>query len=365
MEYLERAWRTFWMQRLAALARADGVSERPDWGARPHRVLFLRQDRIGDMIVSTGLLRAISSAHPTISLDVLASPANAPIIREESYVNTVHILDKRQPWGYATLARRLRRARYDAVIDCMVTAPSRTAMMLMLATGAPHRIGISGRGVDEVLTLAVSQRTGVRHIVDQLATLGTAFGIDSDATDFRPQLTLATAERVEAEQAWSSAGATADTRRLLVNVSAGHPDREWPGRHFVGAMRELRTHHPEIRALVIGSPAEAERSQVIASQAGAQVAPTAGIQQAVALVAASDLVLTPDTSIAHAAAAFRKPAVVMYTPGVAEWWHPYGSPYRAITTRDATLATLPMEPVLAAMQNLLQVETAHLGSPTS
>jgi len=294
------------MRALAALARADRAGDKPNWGARPHRVLFLRQDRIGDMIVSTGLLRAIASAYPTISLDVLASPANAPILREEPHIRTVHILDKRRPWAYPALAGRLRRARYDAVIDCMVTAPSRTAMMLMLAAGAPHRIGIS--------------------------------------------------ERAAAEQAWSSAGAAAGTRRLLVNVSAGRVDREWPHEHFVAVLHKLRTDHPEMRALVIGSPAEAERSQAIASQAGVQVAPTAGIRQAVALVAVSHLVLTPDTSIAHAAAAFRKPAVVMYTSGVAEWWHPYGSPYRALATADATLASLPLEPVLAAMQDLLHAE---------
>jgi ADP-heptose:LPS heptosyltransferase len=316
------------------------------------------------MIVSTGLLRAIASAYPTISLDVLASPANAPIIRQEPYIRTVHLLDKRRPWAYPTLAGRLRRARYDAVIDCMVTAPSRTAMMLMLATGAPHRIGIAGRGVDEVLTLPVFQRAGVRHIVDRLATLGTAFGIDPEAADFSPQITLAADEQAAAEKAWSSTGAATGTRRLLVNVSAGRADREWPEEHFVALMRGLRAEHPEIRAMVIGAPAEAERSQVIASQAGAPLASTGGIRQAVALVAASDLVLTPDTSIAHAAAAFRKPAVVMYTPGVAEWWHPYGAPYRAITTPDATLSSLPMEPVLAAMQDLLQAETAPLESPT-
>ncbi len=352
------------MRALAALARADRAGDKPNWGARPHRVLFLRQDRIGDMIVSTGLLRAIASAYPTISLDVLASPANAPILREEPHIRTVHILDKRRPWAYPALAGRLRRARYDAVIDCMVTAPSRTAMMLMLAAGAPHRIGISGRGVDEVLTLPVSQRAGARHIVDQLATLGTALGIDPEATDFTPQITLTAAERAAAEQAWSSAGAAAGTRRLLVNVSAGRADREWPHEHFVAVLHKLRTDHPEMRALVIGSPAEAERSQAIASQAGVQVAPTAGIRQAVALVAVSHLVLTPDTSIAHAAAAFRKPAVVMYTPGVAEWWHPYGSPYRALATADATLASLPLEPVLAAMQDLLHAEPFYIVSPT-
>ena len=65
---------------LRAIARRMGQAtrgERPDWRARPHRVLFLRHDRIGDMILSTGILRVIATSHPTIRLDVLASPTAA------------------------------------------------------------------------------------------------------------------------------------------------------------------------------------------------------------------------------------------------------------------------------------------------
>ena len=47
---------------------------------RPHRVLFLRPDRVGDMILTTGLLRGIAESAPTITLDVLASALNAPVL---------------------------------------------------------------------------------------------------------------------------------------------------------------------------------------------------------------------------------------------------------------------------------------------
>lgn len=359
MNYLERVWRSLSTRQLATLTHVQGRGQVPDWGARPHRVLFLRHDRIGDMIVSTGLLRAISSAFPTLSLDVLASPANAPIIRGESYINAVHVLDKRRPWSYPALAGRLRRARYDAVIDCMVTAPSRTAMLLMSASGARHRIGVSGRGVDDVLSLPVATPPGARHVVDRLAALATPFGIDPERTDFRPQLTLRPEERSAAEQIWRSAGASEGTRHFLVNISAGW-DRQWPEDRFITVLRELRQRHPKLRALVIASPAEMERARSIASQGNAQVAPTAGIRQVIALVATSDLVFTPDTSIAHAAAAFRKPAAVMYAPGVGEWWYPYGSPHRTLDAPERTLDSLPVKRVLAALEELIPPDEAHI-----
>ena len=110
------------------------------------RVLFLRHDRIGDMILTTGILRTIASSHPTIRLDVLASPSNAPVIRHEPYLNDIVVFDRHAPAGYPAAFSELRRRKYDAVIDCMVTAPSFTTLLLMLASGAGYRIGVAARG---------------------------------------------------------------------------------------------------------------------------------------------------------------------------------------------------------------------------
>src|SRR5690242_16298587 len=81
LKRIEQGWRRAWIAAIVGLLRARSDRTVPDWSKGSHRVLFLRHDRIGDMIVTTGVLRAIARSHPTIELDVLASPANAPIIR--------------------------------------------------------------------------------------------------------------------------------------------------------------------------------------------------------------------------------------------------------------------------------------------
>src|SRR5206468_12644435 len=155
-----------------------------DWSARPQRVLFLRHDRAGDMILSTGVMRAIARSHPTITMDVLASPANAAILEGADYVRDVTVFDKKKLGTYLPTALRLRRKRYDAVIDCMVTAPSLTTLLLILASGARHRVGIAGRGNDAAFTITVPPETRTdAHMVDHLAALVAAFGLDPSAAD--------------------------------------------------------------------------------------------------------------------------------------------------------------------------------------
>ena len=72
------------------------ATARPQWGAQPTRVLFLRHDRAGDMIVSTGVMKAIAASHATITLDVLASPLNASLVTGAHYLAEIIVFDKKK-----------------------------------------------------------------------------------------------------------------------------------------------------------------------------------------------------------------------------------------------------------------------------
>jgi ADP-heptose:LPS heptosyltransferase len=349
LKALERAWRKLWITLIAALLRATGSKRPPDWRARPHRVLFLRHDRIGDMIVSTGVLRAIARSHPTIQLDVLASPANAPVLRNAGYVHETVVFDKKSPRNYWGTMLRLRRTNYDAVIDCMVTAPSLTTLLLMLATGARHRVGIAGRGVDSVLTVPVPARAADGHMVQLLGQLAVAFGVDPEREDMRPHIDLSAEEMRWANDAWAGAEGT----RLLVNVSSGTATRRWPEDRFVAVVEHARRLAPELRLLVIGSPDERERAGRVAAALSARYVTTRTIREAFALVASSSMVLTPDTSIGHATSAFEKPSVVMFVRGAAARWAPYRTGARVIEWTENTLDDLPVAPVMRAMEQAL------------
>src|SRR5436190_6230920 len=58
LKRVELAWRRLWIRVLVRMMRTGGAA--PDWSARPSRVLFLRHDRAGDMVLSTGVMRAIA-----------------------------------------------------------------------------------------------------------------------------------------------------------------------------------------------------------------------------------------------------------------------------------------------------------------
>ena len=361
LKHLERAWKRVVFRALGALLPGRRTSPAPKWEARPHRVLYLRYDRIGDMIMATPLIRAIARSHPTIALDVLASPTNAVVLAGNPHVRRVMIFDRKRVASFVRTVRALRRERYDAVIDGMVLQPSVTMLMLMLATGARYRIGIGGRANDFVYTLPVPAAPPAAHQIVQSAMTATPFGVDVNRTSWRPELFVDAPERARAEDAWRVTGD--HHPRVLVNIAAGETRRRWPSDRVVAAIRAARSASPRCVVLVMAPPSEVDDAERLAHEAGAR-AIVPGLRDAFALVATADVVFTPDTSIAHAASAFAKPSVVMMIGG-SGIFEPFETPGRSVYSPGPTLESLEVKPVIDALVSLVRAASGDPAPPAS
>jgi ADP-heptose:LPS heptosyltransferase len=339
---------------------AAALNRRPPTPATfgPRSVLYLRYDRIGDMILATGLLRALARATPELAVDVLASPENAPVLEGNPHVRSIILFERNRPWTYFTTLWSIRRQRYDAVLDCQVFSPSTTTLLMMLLSGARARVGVANRGIDEALTDPMPVPPGAAHVIEHTAALAAAFGVDPIHTDWRPELYLRDDELAAAELQWN--GARATRPRLLVNISAGKASCRWPEAQLVELLHALARRDPGPAMMLVAAPSDLELAARITAATGVPVARTPRIRNALALVATVDVVLTPDTSITHAASALNKPALVMLPRGKDRHWGPYRTAGRAITSPGRWLDTLPVAPVFAALDEMLRaVETVE------
>lgn len=367
--------------RAAKLVLSGRPAPLPDWGARPYRVLFLRHDKIGDMVMATGVIRAIAESHPTITLDVLASPSNAGVLAGLPFPHEVLVLDGAteggRPRAALRAARALRARRYDAVVDGLVLSSgvSSTTAMLLAGSGAPRRIGmracmgIPRGGADAAYTHPIDPPPDpAANHVEYLERLAGPFGVAPEDVP-HPTLRLSAEEQGWAEQAWQAAGRSQHPRegtgggpRLLINVSAGHWHRRWGDAQFVAALRHVREQHPDVTLLVVGDPAERGAVEAIAAEAiggesGAAAPATPGVRAAFALVARADGVLTPDTAIAHVASAFRRPCMTLMLPG-SEPFTPYRTPGRLVMSTTYRMTAIPVEEVTRALDELVALAPA-------
>jgi ADP-heptose:LPS heptosyltransferase len=188
--------------------------------------------------------------------------------------------------------------------------------------------------------------------VDHLARLASPFGLGAADGDWRPVIALTTSERSAAEFRWRAIDA--EGPRILVNLSAGHPERRWPDDRFSRLLVHLRRRVPNAAIVVLGLAAE--RSSVERLAALAHATPVIpGVRELFALVASADLVVTPDTAVAHVASAFALPTLTLLRRR-AEYhiWVPYRTPGRNVFgDEELTIEGLPVERVIAALDSFV------------
>jgi ADP-heptose:LPS heptosyltransferase len=324
----------------------------PDWRARPYRIAFLRDDGIGDLIISMETLRAIKDASPTITLAVIASPQNAAFARTLPFVDEVIVHRRGSYRAEMPTWRRLRAERYDVVIDgrAAVGLVNTHTMALLLSSGARWRIGVGGRRNDAVYTVPVD-RGAASSYVETIAALAAPFGARLEGRDWRPRLTLPESERAAADLTWNEGGT--GRPRVLVNISVGNDERVWRHDRYAPVLARVRARMPMAKIMLVAMPKELDVASNLASAVGG-VARDLTFAQVTAVIATADLVITPDTAIGHVASAFQIPTLTLMRRGTGAW-APYRTPGRVVfgDIKKRLEPGLPSERVVAALDAVI------------
>jgi ADP-heptose:LPS heptosyltransferase len=265
--------------------------------------------------------------------------------------------------GYRQLMKRLRRERYTVMVDGRINNPPTfiSTPLLMYAGRARFRVGAQGDRRPRIYNVAVPEWNRTEHYIEGSKHLAAPFGVNPASADWQPEIFLSAEEQTRAEEWWKEARSLAVTNEtellgitkcLLVSLSASEPKRRWPDGKFIATLRAARERAPNMPIIVIGLTEEWESVQKVASAVRALPVQTPSVREAFALVGAADLVFTPDTSIAHAASAFRKPSLVLlkreHKP-----FAPWNTPGEIIAWNEAEIAQLPHERVAKALNKLL------------
>ena len=127
------------------------------------RVLLIRLRLIGDVVLSTPVIRALRRAYPDATLNYLVERDAAPVVAGNRDLNRLIVVERtrgaRRVLDDVKLAWQLRRDRYDVVIDLHGGPRS---SWLTLATGAPQRIGYDMPGRQWMYTRTVPRARELR-----------------------------------------------------------------------------------------------------------------------------------------------------------------------------------------------------------
>lgn len=292
------------------------------------RVLLLRLERIGDLLMTVPAIQAVRALAPQASIDLVVGSWNEPLARLIFEVDRVEVMDASwlarasasQP-ASALVQQSIgwRARRYDLAINF---EPDIRSHLLMALSGARRRVGFDAAGGGPTLTTRLRFDPTGHTAAASLALVAAAFDRDAPALEaayLRPIERSQRARIVVPSAAGAVAADRLDTAAhplIAVHASGGRPIKQWPPERFGDVAARLAS---DFGATIVLTGTSGDRDLVDAVRqripVGARVIDLTGALDLVGLAAVLQrvsLLITGDSGPMHLADAVQTPVVAIF-----------------------------------------------------
>jgi ADP-heptose:LPS heptosyltransferase len=319
---------------LRAAAHAARPFRRRAGPGSPRRILLLRLERIGDLIMALPAIADVRALAPDATIDLAVGSWNAALARAVPAVDAVEPLDAawlaregpgRPLRSLLRAAAAWRRRRYDLAINF---EPDIRSNLIAAASGASWTAGFGSGGGGPLLDLALDYDPRAHTTANTRRLVAAAFG-RTPPPSAAPVLCLPEGARREAEARLGPRPGPL----IGVHPSGGRAIKQWEPARFAAVARRLVE---ERGADIVLTGAAADRGLVDAVRAALPADRTidasgeADVLTLGAILERLDLFITGDTGPMHLATCVGTPVVAVFGPSDPRRYAPLGPRDRVV-----------------------------------
>jgi lipopolysaccharide heptosyltransferase II len=300
------------------------------------RILIIRTDRIGDLVLSTPLLEAIKSRFPKVHVTMMVSPYAAGVLENNPFLDEVMIDDVEDKHkgikGFFLLAKEVRQGEFE--VGILLRPTLRLALMLFWA-GVKYRIGTGFRFYQIFFNrkVYVHRKVNLKHEVEYNMDLLAPLGIIPPK--ILPKVYVTSAEEEFVRKAFTESNITPEDIVVVIHPGSGKSSLNLPAKRFAEAADELIE---KIGAKVVFTGSDTERNLIdfIKNHMRHECIDLSGkttIPQLKAVLKKCDVFISNSTGPMHLACALGTPTLAIFCPIFAAGpvrWGPYGEGHQVI-----------------------------------
>lgn len=275
------------------------------------KILLLRFSSIGDIVLTTPVIRCLRQQHPDAALHYLTQEAFAPLLQHNPYLNKVHTFNKHE--GIAKVIPALKQEKFDFVVDLHHNLRS-----LFLKS----KLGVASASfpklnIEKYLLVRLGiNRLPNKHIVDRYFEAVKPLGVTNDHRGLDFFFSTASETLIPQLPETLQGGFAA----LVTGALQG--TKQIPEHRLVEIIAELK-----LPVALIGGKAEHELGARLALQFPNKAFNFCGnlsLEGSAAMLQQSRVVITADTGMMHIAAALKKPIASVWGNTIPEFgMYPY------------------------------------------
>ena len=294
--------------------------------AAPERILLLRLERIGDLIMALDAIALARSLAPKSEITLAVGSWNLPIARLIHDVDRIDVIDA--PWmaggsggaswtALAQMARVWRSRQYDCGINL---EPDIRSNLLLALSAAPRRVGFLSAGGGALLTDALAPDPAAHVAQNAMAVVRVALGAADAGTLEAPTGRLHIPDEARRRARELLSRARGGSRLIGIQPGAGRSIKEWDPVRFADVGARLAA-MPHASVILVGS--ESDRAALDAVRTAwprevpvTQLPVETDLVVLAAVLEQLSLFVTGDTGPMHLAAAVGTPVLAIFGPSL-------------------------------------------------
>jgi heptosyltransferase-2 len=298
------------------------------------RILVVRTDRLGDVILTLPMLPVLRKRFPDSHIALLLRAYSSGLVEGNPYLNETLLYDdaeRRIPFG--EMLKTIRDRHFDAVV---LAKPTPRLAWLMFRAGIPLRVGTGYRYYSLLFNRRVYEhrKDSRRHELEY--NLNLLREIDCPI-DGEPEFLLVIPKEVEAkvDSLLSLAGIEPRREVFVIHPGTGGSAKEWPAKYF-GQLAARLLAEREAQIIVTGVKGEEEKISEIVKLTHGKAVPLVSrlsVKELAAVIKRARVFISNSTGPLHIAVAVGTP-VVATVPQLTSMsparWGPYTSMKRVL-----------------------------------
>ncbi|MFH0764444.1 MAG: lipopolysaccharide heptosyltransferase II [Candidatus Omnitrophota bacterium] len=283
-------------------------------GAGYRKILIVRLDRIGDVLLSTPVIKNLRDAYPKSYIAFLVRPYAREIVQGNPYLDDVIVYDKagreKGLRGNLKFIRYLRKKKFDMAI---ILHPTKRAHLVAFLAGIPVRVGYDRKwGILLTKRIPHTKQSGLKHEIDYTLDILRYIGVEpEDRTLYMP---VDTACETRVRGMMGDAGITDTDFCIAINPGASCPSKRWKTMNFARAADSLaKTYNAKI--LIISSEEDrmfAGEVAALMSRPHVNLAGKTGIGDVASVLRRVKLFVSNDSGPVHIAVAVGTPVISIF-----------------------------------------------------
>jgi len=282
----------------------------------PKNILFLRYDRIGDMIITSPVFREFKKAYPNSKIYVLASKTNSEIIKFNPHIERIYLNHKHSFIKDIPTLLKLRKLKIDIAVEFDHSVVPHAILRLkiikpknIISVSKNGRYGLSGEELK--LYDQYSNKGQDEHARD--IWLRTIKSFTGKVTDRHYEIFLNEASNYKSEQFIKQ---IASDFYVGFNLEGAVKGKRISFSDFEELANQIKKILPNAKVILFCHPKKIDQlNKKIEISKLTNVClsyPTFSIIDLCALVMKMNLIITPDTSVVHIASAYNIPIISIH-----------------------------------------------------